>query len=98
MSKKVILSILIVSVLIAGWTKPFMEMPMSDKMTMPCHSASDDNVFDDQHSFGHCCIFYALLPTIFQFFNFNLVNIYLPFQINFSLIFLNLELKPPKIF
>jgi hypothetical protein len=95
MSKKVILFTLITSVLIAGWTKPFMEMPMSDKMTMPCHSASDD-IFDVDHSFGHCCIFYALLPTIFQFFNSNLVNIYLPFKINFSLIFLNLELKPPK--
>lgn len=97
MSKKVILFTLITSLLIAGWTKPFMEMPMTDEMTMPCHSATDD-VFDVDQSLGHCCIFYALLPSIFQFFNHNLANIYLPFKIVFSLIFLNLELKPPKFF
>ena len=95
MSKKVILSILISSLLIAGWAKPFMEMPITDKMTMPCHSAIDD-VFDAEQSFGHCCIFYALLSAIFQFFHDNLVNIYLAFKIVFFLIFLNLELKPPK--
>ena len=89
MSKKVILSILISSLLIAGWAKPFMEMPMTDKMTMPCHSATND-VFDGEQSFGHCCIFYALLPAFFQFFNDKLVNIYLPFKIAFSLIFLSL--------
>jgi hypothetical protein len=95
MSKKVILFTLIISVLIAGWAKPFMEMPMTDKMTMPCHSATND-VFDGEQSLGHCCIFYALLPAIFQFINDKLVNIYLPFKIDFSLIFLSLELKPPK--
>lgn len=96
MSKKVILFTLIISVLIAGWAKPFMVMPITDKMTMPCHSTTHD-VCDDQQSFGHCCIFYALLPAIFQFFNDKLVNIYLPFQIIFSLIFISLELKPPKL-
>ncbi len=93
--KKFILFILIISVLIAGWAKPFMDMPITDKMTMPCHSTIDD-VFDAEQSFGHCCIFYALLSAIFQFFHDNLVNIYLAFKIVFFLIFLNLELKPPK--
>ena len=88
MSKKVILFILITSLLIGGWAKPFMDMS--------CHSTID--VFDDccEQSFGHCCIFYALLPAFFQFFNDNLVNIYQPFKIDFSLIFFSLELKPPK--
>jgi hypothetical protein len=95
MSKTVILSILISSLLIAGWAKPFMEMPITDKMTMPCHSATND-VFDGEQSFGHCCRFYALLPAFFQFFNDKLVNIYLPFKTSFSPIFLSLELKPPK--
>ncbi len=95
MSKKVILSILISLLLITGWAKPFMVMSIADKMTMPCHSATDD-VFDGEQSVEHCCIFYALLPAIFQFFNDKLVNIYLPFKIFFSLIFLSLELKPPK--
>jgi hypothetical protein len=96
MSKTVILSILISSLLIAGWAKPFMGMSIADKMTMSCHSTTDV-VYDlCEQSFGHCCIFYALLPAFFQFFNDKLVNIYLPFKIDFSLIFLSLELKPPK--